>query len=385
MKPKRLVYLDNAATSFPKAPGVKEAMSDFLENIGASPSRSAHPLSIASGRILHTSRSLLAKMLGLKDLKRILFTLNATSAINTALQGILKENDIVITTQIEHNAIKRPLNALKNKLNLQIREIPTDSLGNIDLKIAKEMCKGAKMLACVHVNNVMGAILPIGALSQTTKETQTLFLLDATQSAGILPLEDIFSKVDLLALSAHKGLLAPMGIGVLALSDTFNQESLEPLIFGGTGSLSQEEFQPNFLPDRFESGTPNMHGIAGLKVALEWIEQKGVKNIYQEKYELGMYLQERLKSLNRIQTYFPTHGIANFSFKIQNKSISEVDFKLGENYGICLRMGLHCSPATHNILGTLKEGGTLRIGLGAFNTKEEIDYLIYAIQEINKN
>ncbi|CAM2948984.1 aminotransferase class V-fold PLP-dependent enzyme [Helicobacter burdigaliensis] len=385
MEDKRLIYLDNAATSFPKAPGVKEAISNFLENIGASPSRSAHPLSIASGRILHSSRSLLAKMLGLKDLKRILFTLNATSAINMALKGILKEKDIVVTTQMEHNAIKRPLNALKDKLNLQIREIPTDSLGNLDLKKAQNLCKGARVLACVHVNNVMGAILPLEELSQIAKSTNTLFLLDATQSAGIIALNDIFTKVDLLALSAHKGLLAPMGVGVLALSDSFNQDCLEPLVYGGTGSLSEEEFQPNFLPDKFESGTPNMHGIAGLKAALEWIEQKGVANIYQEKYELGLYLKEKLSSLNNIQTYFPSFGIANFSFRLKNKSISEVGLKLGETYGICLRVGLHCSPATHKVLGSLKWGGTLRVGLGAFNTKEEMDYLLFALKEISKS
>ncbi|TLD84237.1 aminotransferase class V-fold PLP-dependent enzyme, partial [Helicobacter sp. MIT 05-5294] len=194
------IYLDNAATTFPKAPGVKEAVIEFLENIGASAGRSGHSLSIESGRILYQTRRLLADLVGLRDCKRVLFTLNATMAINTLLQGFLKENDIVVVTQMEHNAIKRPLNALKNRLKLEVREIPCNSTHTLDLKKAKAMLKGAKLLACAHINNVSGAMIPLEDLSALAKAHNVAFLLDGAQSVGCVEMNDVMQQVDFLAL-----------------------------------------------------------------------------------------------------------------------------------------------------------------------------------------
>lgn len=377
------IYLDNAATTFPKAPGVKEAVSGFLENIGASAGRSGHSLSIESGRILFQTRKSLADLVGLKNCKHILFTLNATMAINTLLQGFLKEGDIVVVTQMEHNAIKRPLNALKNKLKLEVREIPCDSMHAVDLNSAKEMLKGAKLLACAHINNVSGAMIPLEDLSALAKAHNVAFLLDGAQSVGCVEMKEVMSQVDFLALSAHKGLLAPMGVGALVIADDFAIERIEPLVFGGTGSLSEEEIQPLFLPDRFESGTPNMHGIAGLQAGLEWIKKQGVENIHRHELDLREQLLEGLSGIPNLKVY-RTKGRSSgtLSVDIPNYTLSEIGEILDSQYGICVRVGLHCSPSSHKSLGSFERGGTIRLSPGAFTTKEEIDFTINALRDI---
>ena len=377
------IYLDNAATTFPKAPGVKEAVSEFLENIGASAGRSGHSLSIESGRILFQTRKSLADLVGLKNCKHILFTLNATMAINTLLQGFLKEGDIVVVTQMEHNAIKRPLNALKSRLKLEVREIPCDSMHAVDLNSAKEMLKGAKLLACAHINNVSGAMIPLEDLSALAKAQNVAFLLDGAQSVGCVEMKEVMSQVDFLALSAHKGLLAPMGVGALVIADNFAIERIEPLVFGGTGSLSEEEIQPLFLPDRFESGTPNMHGIAGLQAGLEWIKKQGVENIHRHELDLREQLLEGLSGIPYLKVY-RTKGRSGgtLSVDIPNYTLSEIGEILDSRYGICVRVGLHCSPSSHKSLGSFERGGTIRLSPGAFTTKEEIDFTINALRDI---
>lgn len=383
MQASKIIYLDNAATTFPKAPGVKEAVSEFLENIGASAGRSGHSLSIESGRILFQTRKALADLVGLKDCKRVLFTLNATMAINTLLQGFLQENDIVVVTQMEHNAIKRPLNALKSKLKLEVREIPCDSMHGVDLESAKKMLRGAKLLACAHINNVSGAMIPLEELSVLAKAHNVAFLLDGAQSVGCVEMREAMQQVDFLALSAHKGLLAPMGVGALIVADSFDIERIEPLIFGGTGSLSEEEMQPLFLPDRFESGTPNMHGIAGLKAGLEWIKKQGVENIHRHELDLREQLLEGLSGIQNLKVY-RTKGRSGgtLSVDIPNYTLSEIGEILDSRYGICVRVGLHCSPSSHKSLGSFERGGTIRLSPGAFTTKEEIDFTINALRDI---
>ncbi|WP_297810805.1 aminotransferase class V-fold PLP-dependent enzyme [uncultured Helicobacter sp.] len=379
----KYIYLDNAATTFPKAPGVKEAINGFLENIGASAGRSGHSLSIESGRILYQTRKTLANLVGLKDCKRILFTLNATMAINTLLQGFLKERDIVVVTQMEHNAIKRPLNALKERLKLEVRTIPCNSMHEVDLKGAKAMLKGAKLLACAHINNVSGAMIPLEEFAALAKAQKVAFLLDGAQSVGYVEMNEVMHQVDFLALSAHKGLLAPMGVGALVVADHFDIERIEPLIFGGTGSLSEEEIQPLFLPDRFESGTPNMHGISGLQASLEWIKNKGVENIHRHELDLREQLIAGLSGILNLKIYH-TKGRSGgtLSVDIPSYTLSEIGEILDSRYGICVRVGLHCSPSSHQSLGSFVRGGTIRLSPGAFTTKEEIDFTINALREI---
>ena len=377
-----MIYLDNAATSFPKAPNVKAAMCDFLDNIGASAGRSAYASSIQSARILFETRKLLASMVGLKDCKRVFFTLNATMAINTALQGFLKPKDKVLITQMEHNAIKRPLNFLKEKIGIEIVELPCNEFCELDLKEAQKHFKGAKLLACMHANNVSGAIIPLDELSILCKKNGVKFLLDAAQSLGCVPLFDVMKKVDFLCFSAHKGLLAPMGVGGLIVSDDFDTNSLTPLVFGGTGSASELEFQPSFLPDKFESGTPNMHAIAGLKAALEWIETYGVDKIHQHECEIRNYFLENLSKQENIKLY-PTFGesVGILSFDIPRLNLSHISELLGEN-GICVRVGLHCSPSSHKTIKSFKRKGTIRLSAGVFTTHSEANEALEVILRI---
>lgn len=382
----KYIYLDNAATTFPKAPGVKEAVNVFLENLGASPGRSGHTLSIKSGRILFQTRKALADLLGLKDPKRVIFTLNATMAINTLLQGFLKPNDIVVTTQMEHNAIKRPLNALKATLGIKVREIPCNSIHTLDLQSAKELLKGAKLLACTHINNVSGAMIPIEELAKIAHTNGAKVLLDGAQSVGCVPMQEIMHQVDFLALSAHKGLLSPMGVGALLLSDSFDFSELSPLVFGGSGSASEEEMQPNFLPDKFESGTHNMHGIAGLKAGLDWIAKQDVKKIHAYELHLRNALITGLSGADNIKIYH-TQGDSSgvLSINITNRLLSEVGMRLSNEYGICVRIGLHCSPSSHKTLGSFASGGTIRLSPGIFTTEDEIETTIQALRQIAKH
>ena len=359
------IYLDNAATSFPKAPGVKEAVCAFMENIGASPGRSTHALSIESGQILYQSRELLADLLGLRDCKRVFFTYNATMAINTLLQGFLRPNDIVVTTQMEHNALMRPLHALQKRLNLTILQIPCTPLCELDLESARRLLKGARLLACAHINNVSGAVIPLKELSALARSEGVKFLLDGAQSVGCMEMYDVMQEVDFLALSAHKGLLSPMGV------------------FGGTGSASEEEIQPIFLPDKFESGTPNMHGIAGLCAGIQWLKQHSIAQIHTHKLALRNALVDGLKSLKNVKLYEvanPTN--ATLSIDIKHKSITEVGLRLDREFGIAVRVGLHCNPATHKILGSFAKGGSIRISAGAFTTHADIESCIAAIHTI---
>ncbi len=380
---KKHIYLDNATTSFPKAPGVKESVVKFLENIGASAGRSGHSLSIESGRILYQTRKALAELIGLKDCKRVLFTLNATMAINTLLQGFLKKKDIVVVTQMEHNAIKRPLNALKERLGLEIREIPCSPTHTLDLVATKEMLKGAKLLACAHINNVSGAMIPLESLSTLARAHQVAFLLDGAQSVGCVEMDCVMQQVDFLALSAHKGLLSPMGVGALVIADSFDIQRIAPLVFGGTGSLSETEIQPSFLPDRFESGTPNMHGIAGLKAGLEWIKTQGIAKICAHELSLRQQLLEGLSGIPNLKVYH-TQGRSGgtLSIDVLNQTLSSVGEILDREFGICVRVGLHCSPSSHKSLGSFGRGGTIRLSPGVFNTSAEIEFVIKALHKI---
>lgn len=382
----KFIYLDNAATSFPKAPGVKEAVCEFMGGIGSSPGRSAHTLSIESGRILYHTRRLLADLLGLKDCKRVLFTLNATMAINTLLFGFLQKNDVVVTTSMEHNALKRPLNVLRERLNIEIREIPCTQFCELDLESTREILKGAKLLACAHINNISGAMIPLDELSVLAKQEGVAFLLDAAQSVGCVEMHNVMEQVDFLALSVHKGLLSPMGVGALVMSDRVDTKSLSPLIFGGTGSLSEEEIQPMFLPDRFESGTPNMHGIAGLCAGLKWIESKGIGEIHRYEMQLREQLTQGLQSIKNLRIYeVKNPANATLSLAIEGKSVSEVGLRLDREFGICVRVGLHCNPATHKILGSFESGGSIRLSAGIFTTQEEIESCIAALATIARN
>lgn len=379
-----MIYLDNAATSFPKPPCVTESIINFTNNIGASAGRAAYKSSILSSEILYTTRTMLADFINLPNASRIFFTYNATYAINFALSGILKENDKVLITQMEHNAIMRPLKHLELTRNIEIREIPTDSFCKIDLKEAQNLAKGVKLIACVGGNNVTGAILPLDSLKEIAKKENAILLIDATQLLGIYPFSS--EGIDIVCGNAHKGLLAPMGVGFCAINE--NIELFESLVFGGTGSRSEEIIQPNILPDKYESGTHNMHGIVGLNASLRWIKDFGVDRIFdeenkmREKFKVGLSGIDGIK-ICEVEKSYKTTGIISFTCR----NLSKMAYLLDEKFDICVRPGLHCSISTHKTIGTSsdKNSGTIRLSPSIWTSKDEIESTIDAIKSIIKN
>ncbi|RAX52481.1 hypothetical protein CCY99_07495 [Helicobacter sp. 16-1353] len=348
-----MIYLDNAATSFPKPQCVAESMLDFTTNIGASAGRAAYKSSISSSRLLHATRRQIAELVGFKNPSRIFFTYNATYAINFALYGILRQNDKVLITQIEHNAIMRPLKFLESSRNIELREIPVSQDLRLDLQKARELAKGVRLIACVGGNNVTGAILPLDELRAIARESGAILLVDATQLLGVYPFSS--DGIDIICGNAHKGLLAPMGVGFCVVGENVEFESL---VFGGTGSKSWEITQPNFMPDKFESGTHNMHGISGLNSSLAWLKNYGIENIFKKENELRTRLEVGLRGIPKIKIIevfkgYQTTGILSFTCP----NLSKMADLLDRRFDICVRAGLHCSPMTHKSIGTYSIDG----------------------------
>lgn len=380
-----MFYLDNAATSFPKPPCVAEAVVHFMNEVGSSESRSAYASSVDASRILYKCRKELSSLIGQVDASRTIFTHNATHAINTALYGLLKQGDVVVVSALEHNALMRPLYELSKTRGVEVRVVSATPWCGLDLDEAKRAMKGAKLVACVHANNVTGALMPISRLSEYAHQMGALMMVDASQSVGAMPCLMSDLGADILCGSGHKGLLGPMGTGFLSLGESVEVDFLSTLMQGGTGSLSEEEIQPSFLPDKFESGTPNMHGIAGLLASLLWIKQRGVEHIHAHELALRQRLYDGLCEIPNVQVCkVDAIATSTLSFWMKHKRVSQIGLELDRDFGICARIGLHCSPQTHKSIGTFEEGGTVRLSAGVFSTEDEIDNALYAISKIAK-
>jgi cysteine desulfurase family protein len=381
-----MIYLDNSATSWPKPPQVKEAMVNFMEEIGANPGRSGHLLSIEAARVLYEARESLANLFHVRDPLRIIFTLNATESLNLVLKGLLRPGDHVITSSMEHNSVMRPLRDLEKK-GIELSVIPCSREGMLDPReVGKRIQSQTRMVVLNHASNVTGTLLPIGEIGFMTRKKDLLFLVDGAQTAGTYPLDMERDGIDLVAFTGHKSLYGPQGTGGLVIGERIDEKEMIPLKQGGTGSRSEFEEQPDFLPDRFESGTPNGVGIAGLLAGVQFVLKKGIEPIRQ--YEIGLieHLIEGLKKIPQIKLYGPENRadrIATLSFNLAQLSPSDVALRLEREFGILCRPGLHCAPAAHRTIGTFPEG-TVRFSLSAFNTEEEIDGAIKAISIISK-
>lgn len=382
---KRMIYLDNAATTWPKPPGVKEAMVKFMEEIGANPGRSGHHPSIEAARIIYEAREVLSTCFNVKDPSRIVFALNATESINLALKGLLKPGTHVITSSVEHNSVMRPLRDLEKK-GIGLSIIPCSKEGFLDPQdVERKIQFNTRMIVLNHASNVTGTLLPIREVGRIARKQNLLFLVDAAQSAGVLPIDIERDGIDLLAFTGHKSLYGPQGTGGLVVGERINEKEMTPLKQGGTGSRSEFEEQPDFLPDRFESGTPNGVGIAGLLAGVQFVLEKGIERIHQHETGLIQKLTEGLKEIPQVKLY--GHGnsadrIAVVSFNLGQLSPSGVALRLEKQFGILCRPGLHCSPAAHRTIGTSPEG-TVRFGLSFFNTEEEIEEAIQAVSQIS--
>ncbi len=375
------VYLDNAATTYPKPEPVYRAMDSFAREVGGSPGRSGHARAVESGREVLRARESLAKLLGVKDSSRIIFTKNATESLNLAIKGMVKPEGHVIISSLEHNSVLRPVASLNKEGRVKYTVIPCGSDGSLDLDaLAASIRPQTQLLIFTHASNVLGTLMPLGELVDLARKYNLPLLLDAAQTVGRYPLDIEREGIQLLAFTGHKELFGPQGTGGLYISPDLE---LRPLMEGGTGSDSESPLQPSFLPDRFESGTLNAWGLAGLRAGVEFVLEEGVEKIRAHEEELTGRLLEGLKGLNNVDKIYGYEDwekrVGIISFNLKGYSSAETAARLNEEYGIAVRGGLHCSPLAHRTIGTL-ERGTVRVGLSYLNTAEDVDFLLNALK-----
>ena len=374
------MYLDNAATSFPKPEKVYEAVLHAMRNVGASPGRGGYRQSLEAGRILFQAREAVASFFSIADSARIIFTQNATGALNLALQGTLGAGDHVITTSMEHNSLLRPLYALRKK-GVEVTIVPADPDGIISSdNVRRAVQANTRMIAVSHVSNVCGAIQPIQQLSELCHDVGALFLVDAAQSAGHLPIDVGCMGIDLLAVPGHKGLLGPSGTGVLYAA---SHVLLQSVVQGGTGTNSTSEDQPHTLPDGFEAGTNNIPGIAGLHAGIEYLCELGLSAIHQHENALLLQAEHALQNIAGVTIYGPAVSekrCSVLSFSAQGVDAALLAAELDHGFDIAVRSGLHCAPLAHRTLGTLP-GGTVRLSPGWFTTGGDIDFFSNAVAQ----
>lgn len=379
-----MIYLDNAATSWPKPPTVAEAMVQFLEQVGASPGRSSHRLSVEAGRIIYKAREDLARLFNCPDPLHIVFGLNATEALNLALQGYLWPGDHVITSFMEHNSVMRPLRALEER-GVELTVLPCSHEGFLEPALIEEAIRpNTVMIVLNHASNVIGTLLPGGEAGRIACRNGLLLLVDAAQTAGAYPIDMERQNIDLLAFTGHKSLFGPPGTGGLCIGPRVDLERLEPLKRGGTGSHSEFEKQPDFLPDMFESGTLNTVGLAGLGAGVRFVLGQGLTSIRHHEVRLTQRLIDGLRSIPGLTVYGSGDAhqqTATISFNIEGLLPSEVGLRLDEEYEIMCRVGLHCAPAAHKTIGTFPQG-TVRFSLSFFNTEQEVEAAVDAVVKV---
>ncbi|NLY17559.1 MAG: aminotransferase class V-fold PLP-dependent enzyme [Clostridiaceae bacterium] len=376
-----MIYLDNAATSWPKPPQVIQAMADFLRRGCANPGRGAHIMARQADEAVLNTRELLAKLFNIPDPMRISFMPNATMALNMAIHGVVQAGFKVVATMMEHNSVLRPLKTLEKAGIIQLELIKPERLGEISIQSIRKEVDNTKDLFCMTLSsNVTGSIMPVAEAGRHCRANGVIFLVDASQGAGVIPLDCESMCIDLLAFSGHKDLLGPQGTGGLYVRDGIK---IKPLVQGGTGSYSERLTQPEIFPDSLESGTLNVPGIVGLGKGIQFILDTGISNIRARKQQYMKILFENLEKESRIKIYSP-HPEENsgiLSFDIERLDSSEAGYLLDKKFGICSRSGLHCSPLAHRSLNT-HEKGLIRLSPGYFNEEIDIDLAVKAIQGI---
>ncbi len=378
-----MIYLDNSATTYPKPLSVYNAVLNSIKNYGANPGRSGHTMSRKSGEELDKCRKSIAKMFGVKNPSNVAITLNCTQALNMVIKGLLKPGAHVVTSCIEHNAVMRPLNKLEKDgiITYTTAEVyPGDNEKTLD-SFRKAINSKTALIVCTHASNVWGIKLPVNRISALGKIYDIPVLIDGAQSGGLVPIDMEFLGADFLCLAGHKGLYGPMGTGILIANSA---EKLDTIIEGGTGTDSMTLCHPKQMPQKFESGTPNMSGICGLRAGVEFVNSKGIENIAAHESKLILYLYDKLKSINGVKLYMPRPDPEFFvpllSFNIEGYISDEVGKILDRN-GIEVRTGLQCAPSAHEFGGT-SEIGVVRVSPSAFNSKSEIDKLIDVVRTI---
>jgi cysteine desulfurase/selenocysteine lyase len=401
---KKVIYLDNAATSFPKPPQVLEAMVHYMEAVGANPGRAGHQLSMEASRIVQHTRERIARLFNIRNSTRVVFTSNVTESLNTIINGFLNHGDHVVTSAMEHNSVIRPLKHLEEIGMITLSVAPCDYKGFLDIDALKQMINNRTTLVVLnHASNVCGTIQDVQAVKSVIGDIP--ILLDTAQTAGCYPIDVEAGQIDFLAFTGHKGLMGPQGTGGFYIREGL---SVRPLKRGGTGSVSEKLHQPDFLPDAFESGTQNNVGLAGLGAAVDYILSKGVDNIRVHETELTYSMLKALHDVQGLTIYGPLDadrqtsvlsftfesilpndddpgftgcGAINLAWMEEGMPINEAGDLLDAEYDILVRTGLHCAPLAHQTLGTYPEG-TVRVSPGYFNTFEDIEYATAAIRRI---
>ncbi|MFO7764998.1 MAG: aminotransferase class V-fold PLP-dependent enzyme [Pelovirga sp.] len=375
------VYLDNAATSHPKPESVYRAVDSALRR-GGSAGRGSHEQGLSAAREIFSTRELLAELFQVRASERFIFTANATQGLNQALFGLLDPGDRVVTTSMEHNAVIRPLRWLRDQGIEVVKVGAAGSTGLVTVADIKAACLSAptRLLVMNHVSNVFGSVQPIEDLGRWCRQQDIVFLVDGSQSAGLVPIHLEELQIDLFAAPGHKGLLGPQGTGFLYLREGID---LRPLVYGGTGANSHSSLQPDMLPERYESGTFNIPGLAGLRAALQFLLDTGIEQIHDHENRLVYRLITGLAQLDGIQLYGPSadrpHGSA-VSFTLEGNDPATVGHQLDQRR-VAVRTGLHCSPDSHRTLGTFPTG-TIRVSPGFFTTDADIDYFLDQIASL---
>lgn len=376
-----VIYFDNAATSWPKPASICAAVNDYLTDAGGNPGRAGHRMSIAAARTVENAREALAQLFNASDPSRIVFTQNATHALNQALYGLLRPGDHVVTTSVEHNSVMRPLRHLET-LGVEVTVVSCAPDGTLNPdRVRRALRPGTRLLVTTHGSNVVGTLMPIGDLAALARKQQVLCLIDAAQTAGAIPIDVQGMGVDLLAFTGHKSLFGPTGTGGLYIREGV---TLTPLIRGGTGSESARELQPEFLPDAYESGTLNVAGIAGLGAGVRFLLETGVDAVRRHEQQLVSQFLAGAAEISGIILYGPVDAAlkcAVVSFNVAGASPSEVGLILDESFGIMARTGLHCAPSAHQTVDTFPTG-TVRFSFGWFNTPAEVEAALAALREI---
>jgi cysteine desulfurase / selenocysteine lyase len=376
------IYLDNAATTFPKPEQVYRAVDHALRGIGVGPGRGSYRQGLAASRMVFEAREAVAGLFGIRDSARVVFTHSATESLNLALNGLLKPGDHVVSTTMEHNSLLRPLHLAEKKMGVEVTWVPGDRCGMVDWRdIRAALRSNTRLVAVSHCSNVTGALQPVAEIGALARKAGLLFLVDAAQSAGAIPIAVEEMKIDLLAVPGHKGLFGPQGTGILYVGEGVE---LRPLIVGGTGGFSTAAEQPETLPERLESGTMNTPGVAGLKAGVEFVRSTGIGEIRRKETLLVTQLLEGLSRIPGIVTYSPgsvemRSGLV--SFTVKGHDLVEIGFRLDSEFDIAVRVGLHCAPEAHRTIGSFP-GGTVRVSPGFFNSGQDIEMFLRALATI---
>ena len=379
-----MIYFDNAATTFVKPKSVCSAVQNVMRSLSANPGRSGHSLALRAGTRVYECRQKVADFFNCPKEENVVFTLNGTMALNMAIKGVAQKGDHFIISCLEHNAVARPIQSLKNDniIDYDVATVFCDDEKTVE-SFKKLIRKNTRAIVCTHVSNVFGNILPIEKIGQLAKENGIIFIVDAAQSAGILPIDVRKMNIDFLCMPAHKGLFAPMGLGVLILC---SDKPLKTIIEGGTGSASSSLNQPELLPDKLESGTLNLPAIVGLGAGIDFINSVDVKNILQHEQSVMQYLYDELSRISEIELYTPKPEYPSFapllSFNVRSVPCDAVAHFLDEEC-IAVRAGFHCAGLAHSHYGT-SACGTVRLSPSVFNTTKQANYVVRSIKKIKK-